>query len=294
MSCHHSLLTLPREVRDEIYTLLLDSSNVPPSSPGERGLRYKEAVEDGVFNNRIIFYPPPTIWKGPTSALLQCNRQLRHEIVDFTVKTYQNKGGKCELDVMLKGCMLWPTWTKLVHSVAKMEHLEVKLRLFDVKRGRGLFWGDGGPGLTFVVFFRLLNRLVHHGPRFLYNEQENQSLKIQTLTLNVLPGYGEVLGPDDRRSKDQKDPGAKRKERLKQEYKRIYQHICSSVSQVVGEGLLSEKIQTLKVCYGDKVAVYNTDGITPSTSPSDEWKEWGFVWGVDERMKVEKIDSTAI
>ncbi|CAL8582082.1 hypothetical protein XPA_007759 [Xanthoria parietina] len=294
MSGRPSLLTLPREIRDEIYTLLLNSSNVPPTSPEETGLRYREAVEDDVFSHRNVFYPPPTTWKGHTSALLQCNRQLRQEIVDATASARLQQGGTCKLDVMLKGCMLWPTWTKLLHPTGKMEHLEVNLRLFDVNGGGGLFWGCGGPGLTFVVLFRLLNRLLHHGPRFLYDERDNQSLEIQTLTLNVLRGSGEMLGPNDRPFEDLEDPAVKLKRRLEHEYKKIYQYICSSVGQVVRAGLLTDKIQTLEVCYGDAVTLFATDDIAPRTTPSDEWEEWGFVWGVDEGMKVEKVNSPAL
>ena len=98
--------------------------------------------------------------------------------------------------------MLWPTWTKPPKSLVKVEHLDVNLRLFDVTRGGKLFWASGGPGVTLVVLFRLLNRLLHHGPRFLYKSGENQDFDIQTRTLNVLPGYGKVLCPDDECFKD--------------------------------------------------------------------------------------------
>ncbi|KAL8848851.1 MAG: hypothetical protein Q9221_006147 [Calogaya cf. arnoldii] len=293
MSCNHALLTIPREVRDEIYSLLLDSSDDPPLSPNEAGLRYEEVTHDRPLRNRRVYYPPPTTCKGPTSALSQCNRQLRHEIVDFITKTHLTKGGTCELDVMVKGCMLWPTWTKLLHSVVRMEHLEVNLRLFNFRDGGGVFWGDGGPGSIFVVLFRLLNRLLHHGPRFLYSDGDNQSLELQTLTLNVLPGYGEVLSPDDAWFKDEEDPVAACNEHLEPTYKSVYHYISWQLDRVVRQGLLSDKVRTLKVCYNDRVKMYVMDDITPSATPPDEWTRWGFVWGIDERMKVDKSDAPA-
>ena len=62
---------------------------------------------------------------------------------------------------------------------------------------------------------------------------------------------------------------------------------------VVHQGLLSGRIQNLRVCYGDTLKVYSTDGIRPNDTPSNEWKRYGFVWGIDERMKVEKTDCLA-
>ncbi|KAL8986099.1 MAG: hypothetical protein Q9205_000349 [Flavoplaca limonia] len=274
----------------EIYSLLLDSSDTPPSSHGETGLRYKEAVADRVFHNRNIFYPPPAIYREPILALSHSNGQIRQEIVKSIASACLTKCETCELDVMLRGCMLWPTWTKPPISTAKVEYMAVNLRLFDVTRGGGLFWGNGGPGLTFVVLFRLLNRLLHHGPRFLYKDGESQSFEIQTLVLNVLPGYGKVPCPDDEYFKNQDDPVVTCKQYVEEEYRRIYQHICGNIHMVIHQGLLSGKIQTLKVCHGDTVRVYSTDGIKPNDTPSTEWESYGFVWGINERMKVEKID----
>ncbi|KAL8997493.1 MAG: hypothetical protein Q9169_003273 [Polycauliona sp. 2 TL-2023] len=293
MSCRHSLLTLPREIRDEIYTVLLDTPKSPPASPAETGLRYQEAVDEIVFRHRCIFYPPLAAYKRPTSALSQCNRQTRHEIADFTTSTYFSRGETCELDVKLKSCMLWPTWTKLIHSPTKMEHLKVDLRLFDITRSNGLFWGSGGPGLTFVVLFRLLNRLLHHGPRFLYDNGDNQNVEIHTLTLNILPGYGEVLRSDDKMFRNRENPQRECEKLVNQEYQKIFQHIYWHMRQIVEQGLLSEKIHTVNVCYGDAVEVCDTTGITPNATPSDEWKRWRFIWGVDKGMKVEKTDCAA-
>lgn len=288
-----SFLKLPREIRDEIYTLILTSPTDPPVSPKEAGLRYREVVKSWTTpNDRCIFYPPPLTRNGPAAALSQCNRQLRQELNHLVISPRRAKDVTYTIDVMLTGCLLWPTWTCIPYPVSKMEHLDINLRLFDVKYGGGLFWGCGGPGMTFIVLFRALNRLLHHGPHFLYKDGESRSLKIDTLTINVLHGYGTVIRSTDGVFPERYDPELECKRFVERDRKQIYGFICQQLHIVVCQGLLSEQIQTLKVCDGDAVQTYTTEGISPTATPPEEWLRWGFVWGVDEMMKVEKVESS--
>ncbi|KAL8790342.1 MAG: hypothetical protein Q9213_000694 [Squamulea squamosa] len=190
---------------------------------------------------------------------------------------------------MLKGYMLWPTWINLPFPVAKMEHLQANLRLFDVKTSDMLFWANGGPGLVFVVLFTLLNRLLHHGPRFVYKEGETKGLKIDVLTLNLLPGYGETLQPDY----NDAYPLQACRERTEKENKKMFNFICWHMHALVNQGLLSCKVKTVRICYRDEIKTYSVDEKTPDAAPSAEWKSYGFVWGANEGMQVEKVDSFA-
>ncbi|KAL8654149.1 MAG: hypothetical protein Q9226_003547 [Calogaya cf. arnoldii] len=286
MSCQHALFTLPREVRDEIYTLVLNSPAPPPVSPKEAGPRYRAKVKDSWnierYDPRSVFYPLPTKHVGTVTALAQCNRQLRKELQDFGTSSYLTKNLTYEIDAMLQGERLWLTWTNLPYPATKIDHLGVNLRLFDIYTGRGLFWGFDGPGTTFIVLYRALNRLLNHGPGFFYEHGENHRLKIDILTKNVLHGNRE--GP-------QPDPGVSHK-RLIQERKKIYRFICQELHHVVLQGLLSERVRTLRVSDGDAVRTFTTDGIEPRAEATNEWIQWGFHWGVDDVMNVAKVESS--
>ncbi|KAL8910051.1 MAG: hypothetical protein Q9171_004646 [Xanthocarpia ochracea] len=291
MAQQSPLFTLPREIRDDIYSLLLNWPNDPPASPAAAGLRYREAV--GTWGDRSVFYPPPTIYCEPASALSQCSRQIRQELYELVTNGNLTKSVTCQLDVMLKGCMLWPTWTNLPYPLRKMDHLQADLRLFDVKDGSSLFWGNGGPGLVFIVLFSLLNRLLHHGPRFIHKEWELRGLEVDMLTINMLPGYGEVLGPDDDRFGDDPDPVQNCQDYLELDHSKIFRNFCSLLHHVIAQGLLSQKVRTVRVHHGSKMEEYRVPAGLPDNEPSDKWKRSGFVWGVDHKMKVEKVESSA-
>ncbi|KAL8942511.1 MAG: hypothetical protein Q9216_001612 [Gyalolechia sp. 2 TL-2023] len=290
MSGQNFLCALPREIRDEIYASVLSVPAAPPVSPADAGVRYMEKVK-WRSRDRNIFYPLPSTCSGPTPALSHCNRLLRQELYELITNHRITRSATYELDVMLQGCRLWPTWTKLPYPAANMEHLEVNLRIFDVRRGGGLFWGCGGPGLAFVVLFRALDRLLHHGPRFLYKKGAIQSLDIDTLTINVLHGYGTVARPTDKGFKDREDPELRCTRLVEHNQEKIYQNICTHLYSVVRAGLLSGKVQTLNIRDGDKVESYTTNGVTPNFMPCERWKRYGFVWGVDEKMEAEKVES---
>ncbi|KAL8911685.1 MAG: hypothetical protein Q9172_007629 [Xanthocarpia lactea] len=174
-----------------------------------------------------------------------------------------------------------------------MDHLQADLRLFDVKDGSGLFWGAGGPGLVFLVLFSLLNRLLHHGPRFIHREGEVRGLQVDMLTINMLPGYGEVLGPDDDRFEDGPDALQVCQDYLELDHSKIFRNFCSLLHHVISQGLLSQKVKTVRVHHRSEMEEYCVPAGLPDKEPSDEWKRWGFVWGVDHKMKVEKVEPSA-
>ncbi len=79
---------------------------------------------------------------------------------------------------------------------------------------------------------------------------------------------------------------------MERDREQIYDFISQRLQQVVSHGLLSEQIQILRVCDGDTVQKFATEGVPLTATPPDEWIRWGFDWGVDEMMKVEKIESS--
>ncbi|KAL8995628.1 MAG: hypothetical protein Q9169_004671 [Polycauliona sp. 2 TL-2023] len=284
---------LPREIRDEVYTLVLNDPVAPPLSPHNAGVRYKENIDEECgFDRGAVFYPLPTNRFGFTFALSCCNRQLRQEVHDLVTKPHLPKSVTYKLDVMLQGYRLWPTWIAPCYPATTIDRLQIDLRLFDVLYGGQSFWGCGGPGAAYVVLFRALNRLLHHGPAFLHHDASH-TLKINTLIINVMHGYGKVFQPSKNWIEGREDPEGDYQRFIDKDQRAIYQSICGMLEVVKDEGLLSDKIQTLKVCNATHTDVSSTSGIAPIIVPSDEWIRWGFIWGIDKDMKIDKIDSEA-
>lgn len=289
------LLALPREVRDEIYAILLQSPIAPPPNPKEAGPRYKEQADKGTWDHREVLYPRPSTPRAASSAasLSQCNRQLCQEISALATSPALLKDTTHELDVMLKNTMLWPTWTCLpAPEELQIRHLRVNLRMFDVVQGSGLFWGDGGPGLAFVPLFRLLNRLLHHGPSFLYPGTIDRGLKIETLSIHLLfcsDNSIDRCGHLDFEKED--DP--KNGKRSAGHRMRIYGIICSYMGRVVDQGLLFGKVAHLEIHHGYEVESFEIQDRKPDEKEMAEWRSWDFDWGIDEEMRVEKVDSLA-
>ncbi|KAL9627850.1 MAG: hypothetical protein Q9204_006289 [Flavoplaca sp. TL-2023a] len=108
-----TLFSLPREIRDAIYDLVLNSPRTPPSCPQQAGVRYEEVVETEWFDHETgnVLYPSPTSDHGSGSALSQVNRQLRQESHDFITNPNLTRSVAYKLDAMLQGPRLWLSWT---------------------------------------------------------------------------------------------------------------------------------------------------------------------------------------
>lgn len=126
-------LSLPREIRDLIYTALLQSPNSPPSSPEEAGPRLRKSG---------VLYSVEQIPEVLYAALLRCNRQISAEFHECLFACQSIQG--LRLDCMIKGYAVWPTWISFPFPEARnIGNIDVDLRLFDVGDGCGQFFGDG-------------------------------------------------------------------------------------------------------------------------------------------------------
>ena len=281
---------LPREIRDQIYRLLVESPVDPPNTPDDAGLRYTE-THCYSWTSKCVLYP--AIRKrhyGAHMALAQCSKQLRREVLDIAQNFAIIARTPCELDVMLRGSLLWPTWTYLPPSAVNMKHLKVNLRLFDIRDGGELFLAQEGPGTAFVLLFKLLNRLLHHGPNFFYEVATGSGARIELLTLNVLFGYGTCVQPDDIMFRYDKDPEFSCQRFTEAEYRGIYRRICQELSEVVDQGLLFGKVQRLQVCHEGDTKDFTAIERTLDTAEMKRWRAAGFLWGVDEHMRVQRAD----
>lgn len=96
-----SLLTLPRELCDEILSLVLSSRMVMPVN----GTRFRS---QDLGPHQVIFFPrSPGAYRPPSLPLLLTNKQLYAE----TILVIEREAFIIEVDVALVGMvMLWPTY----------------------------------------------------------------------------------------------------------------------------------------------------------------------------------------
>lgn len=181
-----TLLTLPRELRNEIYSYLLETFPLELPVDLFNSLRRKwRDGPDGVV--RDILYPIP----GPKAAslsLLLCNRQIAAEIREAAEQRYKSKRLTTELDICVRGYIVSPTWTFLVMPVPDEATLDVKVELRIVST-EGLARNDGWPrqpGVIFRSLLTLLDQFVHNGPLFVAREDQASDCRSHRTIDNLL------------------------------------------------------------------------------------------------------------
>lgn len=117
-----SLLSLPRELRDQIIDHVLSSCIKPPDDPTNDAQLRRDVIEQGALR-------PPVITPRTYNALglLGTNVQLKTETQSRLVQLKQ----LYSLDVMVVENELWPTWTCCpLRTLGPVDHVSVTLRFF--------------------------------------------------------------------------------------------------------------------------------------------------------------------
>ena len=272
-----TLLALPREIRDEIYLAVLRTPASPPKSPREAGPRFKETCHR---SNQLIFYPIKLNTETSAEPLSRCCWQTKHEILDLLQSPHFAVEKPFELDVMVHDRMLWPTWTHVPSRTRHMKCLQVNLRFFKIGNVMKLIKDKPGPHPLVVTLFTLLNRLLHHGTGFIYQGSGTLGLEIDDIFISVFYGSD-----------------GKRPELYVDSWKiYIYRQLCKKVHLLTGlsQGVLLGKVQRVIVGYGHEMEEYTVCGGRPYYSIARSWRSYGFVWGPNAAMKVEKVESSTI
>ena len=264
---HFRLLSLPREIRNAIYLAKIHTPRDPPDSPDRAGPRLEKCDTEW---DRAVHYPiGPSSWPSHVS-LIQCNRQVRSETLE--ILNGERRRLTCRLDCMLKGLALWPTWISYPGLAHTIDHLEMNFRLFDVRDGGYLFWGDGGPGVMFAPLFWMLNHFVHHGPQFIYTGPLRHTPRLRTLMINI--SYEDRTRPEYELSHHQKTI----------DRDRIARMVAGMVERVAEKGVLVGKIERIGVRWEDHESIVNTGTFEPSEEVGEEWERYGFHWGCDPSL----------
>ena len=134
-----TLLTLPREIRDQIIKALLQSPTPPPPSPSScpHHIRLHGPNEPNAasldFNSArslpIYISPYSPILTYPEASLLLTNRQLRAETQQLRLKVER---GTPVLDVMfVRHLGLLPTWVTPPNPGRNYERAYINVRVFE-------------------------------------------------------------------------------------------------------------------------------------------------------------------
>jgi hypothetical protein len=185
-----NILTIPREIRDEIYKWgMLDTLASCESSPLQRGRKrvaYDAANPETHYGEEGIRYPDHTPLP-PTHSLLRTSRQLRAELLDCLRRmgplTY-----RIDLTNREDKNTLYPTWISVPILTKRVDFIEVQLRTRRRKTSSisGIVSdNDMEPyGDPFVRGLALLERFLERGVYFL-SKKKRQTMSVGLLAINI-------------------------------------------------------------------------------------------------------------
>lgn len=298
----HLLYYLPREIRDQIYSNVLDTPAVaPPICPTE----VDDCIEEdqgwgcGYYSNR---FPPISCL-----ALLLCNRLIAAEVSELIAhKNNNNKTAlRYKLDLMIWDCDLQPTWLSLPVPLKFLKAVEVDVRFF---RYGGPQWADH-PTVLSQYLLQLLRRFLTNGPVFIRPRSQHpphlplllsshRPPYLDTITLNFVP----MLEPSSSSASSTSNyqvldfPGQKLSAEnfLKAELG-AYIRLSKYISLMANSGLLFGKIKTLQLRYygeGGKTSRYDVKDMDDISLTEELCSKYG--WGPVLEMTQKMVNGGGI
>ncbi|MCJ1378811.1 hypothetical protein MMC17_001910 [Xylographa soralifera] len=168
------LLTLSRELRDLIYTAVLQAEIAPPSS--ESGPRY---------NARLSYNLPPALVNS--NVLLLINHQIHEETKEAIHNLTKSGQLRYKLDcILVNGRHIYPTWLSIPALSATVSRVEVDFR--PTLEGHQLISGrvpDVGFSISWDMF-TLLDQFLEKSPDFESGLGEGGIMRIDELILTVV------------------------------------------------------------------------------------------------------------
>lgn len=175
-----SLLTIPREIRDKIYGLIvledLASSKSREQQKERKRISYDEENPDTHFSEEAVRYPVHTSLP-PTFSLLQTSHQIRTEIMDSLKRLGAIKYKVNLTDRKDKGTIS-PTWISVPCFKDKIDILEAHWRI-KTRKTSSVFSFNGDDDsesslYTFGTCLALAQRFVERGVYLLSKKKRNK------------------------------------------------------------------------------------------------------------------------
>ncbi|KIW04184.1 uncharacterized protein PV09_04495 [Verruconis gallopava] len=177
-----TFITLPREIRDEIYEilLLLPILNAAPSVADVQKANTRRDSEH--VSARNIRYPSQRPTKNPIVSLLLANRQL-HDEASLAIERYQKCGGVAlVLDLLLEGNKwFYPTWISILPYAPVVQRIRIQIRNFAAS--------DEAGGHPFSAVWRLghlCNNYLKRGPALVDGEDFQRTIIVEHLTVDII------------------------------------------------------------------------------------------------------------
>jgi hypothetical protein len=184
------LFALPREIRDLIYTAVLNSEMPPPATP----IKLHEARESPSpgWHSQCNRYSllAPTVSAGP--LLLTCP-QVEAEVSELIDRLKSSGQLRYKLDVVVESeQFMYPTWTCIPALSSHVDVVEVDFRIMGVRgKARSRFQGgdgDGRPGYMTWSLLELMTNFLGQGPNAMVQYLPGQAPRtsIGTIRINVI------------------------------------------------------------------------------------------------------------
>ena len=273
---HSPFFRLPLEIRLNIYERVLNFETPIPASPADacqtqRCRRYIKAPSPGLWY--------PRFYRSVEACLFRVCRQIKEEVAAVQSSRQSHQTSTCALDIIITDNRALPTWrTAPSHTAAVEYDLEVSLRLFDIKSKIPLFGSDGWIGTLSAPLMKILDDLIHNGPKFLPCEGLSllaapEPLTFNAITINVTTPCSQGAGPCDMYY-----PGGSRTRNVAVS---AFHTTFEFMYSLVDSGLLWRRVKEMRICsmqMGKSKAVKVTNDEI-SEQQMRYWSESGYTWG---------------
>ncbi|KAE9377715.1 hypothetical protein N431DRAFT_434861 [Stipitochalara longipes BDJ] len=195
-----TLLTIPRELRDKIFTLIV-SPYVPElqdiSDPSNRATLDDYKYDKYFHGRNVLYIEHPK--KIDTASLLLVNRQLHTETLDV-IRVLPTKHSYFLDIIIAEEKNLWPTWLYVPVLTTRVDRVYAQIRSIGFPtHKRGLFnGGAGGPPSMTWALYNLIERFLKVGPVGRQAERGDKRFSINELIIDVrTPDVGpELISPE--------------------------------------------------------------------------------------------------
>jgi hypothetical protein len=175
-----NLLSLPREIRDQVFSILLFDPLLAslPSIAEVRKRNNRRDPDD--ISARKVRYPSQVPTKSPIDRLLGVNRQL-HDEVQEAITHFQKCGGAAmTLDLLLEdNRFFFPSWIQVLPYAMPVKTMHIQIRPFAEVNAT-----DADPFVASWRLGHLINNFLKSGPRFI-SATRTKAVIVENLVLYV-------------------------------------------------------------------------------------------------------------
>lgn len=281
MAQSNSLMSLPRELRDIIYTQVFDFSHTINKTNTKQWQIRRNTSQP--LNIGLI--PISFNWLD----LMRTNGRVADEMRQlYNIPAYHKDAAHqtWHAELTLNNDKFTLMWTNLPCPSSCVRHLDIdfKVNFTLAKFGHWDNDAEGQPGSIFNSLFQLLNQIVHRGPNFVVADTLPHPISFETLRLNI--SFPDEEKPYLRPS------GPESIYILEYGKRRIFGRLVENIVAAAGNGLLAQRVGKVEICGPKSLGWPKTDINVSEEDQGDEkavqkWREAGLVWGVD-------VDDTCI